>query len=114
MKPLDLFYDQLPEPHKSYLLGLSDLIRDFEPEISEKWAYGMPFFCYRGKRFCYIWFHKKYQKPYLGIVDGKWVDFPGLISEERKRMKILLLDSQTDIPVKLINQLLKKLISLYR
>ena len=74
----------------------------------------MPFYCYNGKRFCYLWVHKKYHQPYIGIVDGKKVNHPQLNLENRARMKIMLLDPEKDVPVKIINSILKDVISLYK
>lgn len=83
-------------------------------EITEAWKYGMPFFCYKGKMFCYLWLHKKYGQPYIGIVEGKKVDHPDLLQEKRARMKILLLDPGTDLPLKKINAILKQILALYK
>ena len=71
------------------------------------------FYCYKGKMFCYLWIHKKYKKPYLGIVEGKKIDHPDLLIEKRERMKILLIDADKNIPVKKINFILKEILSLY-
>ena len=74
----------------------------------------MPFYCYDGKMFCYLWVHKKFKQPYIGIVEGKSIDHPDLIAEKRSRMKILLLDPLKDIPIKKIDTLLKEVIDLYK
>jgi len=50
--------------------------------------------------FCYLWVHKKYGKPYLGIVEGKKIKHPDLLTEKRARMKILLIDPEKDLPAK--------------
>jgi len=71
-------------------------------------------FCYNGKMFCYLWIHKKYKQPYMGIVEGKRIHHPDLIQEKRARMKILLLDPTKDIPLKKINVVLKEMIALYK
>jgi hypothetical protein len=73
----------------------------------------MPFFYYKGKRFCYLWIHKKYRKPYIGIVDGNKVNHPDLLMEKRARMKILLLDPDKNLPLKKINSILRKVVILY-
>ncbi len=73
----------------------------------------MPFYCYRGKRFCYLWVHKKFNQPYLGIVDGNKIDHPDLLKENRSRMKILLIDPAKNIPVKKINAILKEALLFY-
>ena len=82
--------------------------------ITEAWKFGMPFFCYKGKMICYLWIHKKYKQPYIGIVEGKKIHHPDLLQEKRARMKILLVDSTKDLPMKKINAILKEVIALYQ
>ncbi len=99
------------EPIKSYLHFLREHILDFNTNITEVWRYGMPFYNYKGKRFCYLWIHKKYKQPYIGIVNGNQIDHPDLIQENRSRMKILLLDPTKDVPMKKVNLILKTAIA---
>ncbi len=63
--------------------------------------------------FCYLWTHKKYKQPYIGIVEGKHIHDPDLLQEKRARMKILLLDPGKDIPQKRIHTLLDKMLAFY-
>jgi hypothetical protein len=49
----------------------------------------MPSFSYKGKVFCYLWFHKKHKQPYLLMVEGKRLNHPDQIQENRSRMKII-------------------------
>lgn len=114
MNALDNFYLNQEEPAKSCLLALREIILAQDNEVSNAWKYGMPFFCYRGKMFCYVWVHKKYGQPYLGIVEGNRFTESFLIQEKRSRMKIMLLDPKRDLPVRRINSLLKKVLDLYR
>jgi predicted RNA binding protein YcfA (HicA-like mRNA interferase family) len=46
-------------------------------------------------------------------VEGNKIDHPLLIQEKRARMKILLLDPTKDIPVKVVNAILKEAVSFY-
>lgn len=114
MKESELFYSNQEEPLKSCLLALRSIILSMDKNISETWKYGMPFFCYKGKMFCYLWVHKKITQPYMGIVEGKRLDFPELIIEKRSRMKIMLVDPDKDLPVKKIKVILSQAIRLYR
>jgi len=114
MREIDNYFLQKEEPLKSYLLALREFILKYDKNISEAWQYRMPFYCYNGKRFCYLWVHKKYHQPYIGIVDGKKINHPQLILEKRARMKIMLMDPSKDVPVKIIKSILKDVISLYR
>ena len=112
MKPVDLYFLQKEEPVKSYLIFLRTYILQLDPHIKETWKYGMPFYCYHDKMFCYLWVHKKHLQPYLGIVEGERIHHPQLLQEKRARMKILLFDPLKDVPVKTIQAILKKAIDL--
>lgn len=114
MKAQDNFYMQQDEPAKSCLLALKEIILNQDKEITAAWKYGMPFFCYKGKMFCYLWVHKKLKQPYLGIVEGKHIEHPKLIVEKRLRMKIMLFDANKNLPVKTISNILQEVINLYK
>ena len=114
LSPLDNYFQNQEEPVKSCMQFLRMHILKLDENMSEAWKYGMPFFCYKGKMFCYIWFHKKYQQPYIGIVAGSKVDDKDLLNEKRSRMKILLIDANKDIPVKKINDILKQALAFYK
>jgi len=111
---LDNFYLQKDEPIRGCLLALKDIILKQDENISAEWKYGMPFFCYKGKMFCYLWVHKKYHQPYIGIVEGQRFDHPHLIIEKRSRMKIMLVEADQDLPVETINDILRQVLDLYR
>jgi hypothetical protein len=114
MRELDNFYLQQDEPIKGTLLALRKIILQQDEDVTNTWKYGMPFFCYKGKMFCYLWFHKKHKQPYIGIVEGKRFDEPFLIQEDRSRMKIMLFDPNEDLPMQTIENILQKAINLYK
>jgi Domain of unknown function (DU1801) len=114
MKAIDDFYSKQDEPIKSTLLALRSIILAQDKDITNEWKYGMPFFCYRGKMFCYLWVHKKLGQPYIGLVEGKHFDQSFLIQEKRSRMKIMLLDQAKDLPVGRITSVLKQALNLYK
>ncbi len=114
MKADDQFYEQQQEPVKSCLLALKKIILEQDKNISAEWKYAMPFFCYKGKMFCYVWVHKKLKQPYLGIVEGKYFDEPFLIREKRSRMKIMLLNPEKDLPIEMIKIIIQKSLNLYK
>ena len=113
LTPLDDFYLQKDEPLKGCLLALRTVILALDKDITPEWKYKLPFFYYKGKMFCYLWIHKKYKKPYIGIVESKHIDHPDLIIEKRARMKILLIDAEADLPVEKINGILKQALTKY-
>lgn len=114
IKELDNFYLRQSEPIKSCLLALREIIIKQDKDITHVMKYKMPFFCYKGKMFCYLWVHKKHKQPYIGLVDGKYFDDQNLIMEKRSRMKIMLLDANKDLPIKTIETIILKAIDLYQ
>jgi hypothetical protein len=114
LRPIDNWFLQKEEPVKSCLQFLRNHILQQNTGITEAWKYGMPVFCYKGRMFCYLWVHKKYHQPYIGIVEGKKINHPDLITEKRARMKILLLDPAKDIPIRKINAIMKETLALYK
>ncbi len=113
MRPIDQYFLEKEEPVKSCLQALREYMNRFNTDITEEWKYGMPMYYLRGKMFCYLWVHKKYLQPYLGVVEGKKIKHPDLVQEKRARMKIMLFDPYKDVPVKTINSILKAALRLY-
>lgn len=54
MNALDDFYLQQNEPIKGTILALTEIILKQDKQITKAWKYGMPFFCYNRKMFCFI------------------------------------------------------------
>jgi hypothetical protein len=114
LRPIDNYFLEKEEPVKGCLLFLRDYILQQDVHLTEAWKYGMPFYCYKGKMCCYLWVHKKYQQPYLGIVEGKRIHHPDLLAEKRAKMKILLLDPSKDLPIDTIDEILTEVLASYR
>lgn len=114
MKPLDDFYLNQEEPIKGTFLALKDIILKQDKDITHVLKYGMPFFCYKGKMFCYLWIHKKLKQPYIGVVEGKHFEESFLIQEKRSRMKIMMFNSEEDLPLEQIEFVIQKAINLYK
>ncbi|MGO4772918.1 DUF1801 domain-containing protein [Flavobacterium sp. W22_SRS_FK3] len=114
MKQLDDFYLKQYEPVKAVFLALKEIILKQDDDITHILKYGMPFFCYKGKMFCYLWIHKKLKQPYIGIVEGKHFDEPYLIPEARSRMKIMLFNADEDLPLEQIKFVIQKALNLYK
>ncbi len=106
--PIDHYFEKHSEPDQSCLLALRHFILGMSPEVSEVWRYSMPFYCFREKRFCYLWIDKKRNQPYVGLVDGYKITHPALLQEKRSRMKILLIDPNKDLPVTTLRKVLKE------
>lgn len=114
MRPIDAFFLQQAEPTRSCIQALRSYLLLPDLGLAEMWKYGMPFYYYRGKMCFYIWIHKKYRQPYIGIVEGKCISHPDLLQENRARMKILLLDPEKDLPVEKIGEIMKEVMKHYK
>ncbi len=114
LRPIDNYFLTLDEPIKSTMLFLREFIPSLDACITEEWKYKLPFYYYNGKMFCYLWVHKKYKQPYIGIVAGDKLNHPDLLLEKRAKMKILLVDPEQDIDVKKITAILKEALLYYR
>jgi Domain of unknown function (DU1801) len=112
LRPIDNYFLQKKEPDKSCLQFLREYILSLDKNITETWSYSMPFYNFNGKRFCYLWIHKKFKQPYIGFIEGSKTNHPDLLKEKRVKMKILLVDPTKNIPVKKINIILKEAIAL--
>jgi len=114
MNLVNNFFAQQEAPIKETLLAIKKIILDLDKDIGHQWKYGMPFFSYKGKIFCYLWIHKKYKQPYLGMVEGKRFDEPFLIQENRLRIKIMLFNQSEDLPKLEIETIINKAIGFYK
>ncbi len=114
LEELQNYYLNKAEPNKSCLLALRSMILEQDPDITETRKWGMPCFCYRKKIFCYLWTDKKTDKPYILIVEGKYLDHPDLEVGDRSRMKIFRVDPDKDLPIETMEHILQKALDLYR
>ena len=113
LSDLDNFYLILEEPTRGSLLAMKEIILKHNSQITHEWKYKLPFFCYKGKMLCYIWFHKKFKKPYLGFYNGALINNDELLAEDRSRIKIFLFDVEEDLPIDKINNVLTQAIYIY-
>lgn len=114
MEKLENYYLNKSEPNQSCLLALRSIILNQDKDITETQKWGMPCFCYKKKMFCYLWTDKKTYEPYILMVEGKHLDFPELEQGDRKRMKVLRVDPNQDLPLKTIETILQKALELYK
>ena len=96
--PLEEAYLKYPEPIQGCLLGVRELLLQLDPRLDESLKWGMPFFTYQKKVCCYLWVDKKKKWPYIGWMDGRDMQHPALVKGERKRIQILWLDPNADLP----------------
>jgi hypothetical protein len=104
----DQFILKQPEPLKGCMLALRDIILSMDKNVSASWKYGMPFFLFHGKMFCYLWIDKKSSQPYVGFVNGRMLHDPVLVEGKRARMKIFPVDAERDLPIRKLKKLLRE------
>ena len=85
-----------------------------DSNITHSLKYGMPFFCYNQKMFCYLWIDKKTNDPYIGFVEGNRMAHPKLEQGNRARMKIFNVNPRIDIDIVTITMLLNEALDFYR
>ena len=110
LSDLENYYLKKEEPQKSCLLALRSIILEMDEQITEGWKYRMPFFFFKGKRFCYLWTDKVTKEPYIGIVEGRKIEHPALEQGNRSRMKILRVDAKEDLQIWIIEEILRQAI----
>ena len=114
LQRIDEFYLKQKEPLKSTYLALKEIICSLDASITNDLKYGMPFFMYKGKMFCYLWADKKTNEPYIGMVEGELLKHPLLEKGKRKRMAIFTLQNNKDLPIDTIHEILNDALELYR
>ncbi len=113
MTPLENFYADLENPLQGCFLALRRLILSIDGAITPEWEYGMPFFYYKKKMFCYLWIDKKTKEPYIGVVKGLQVNHPELELGNRKLIPVFRLKASEDLPVTTIQTILTEAIKQY-
>jgi hypothetical protein len=108
---INQFFLKIPEPQQSALLFLRQyLIEDIG--LEEHWKFNTPFYYFKNKWFCYISYSaKRKHEIYIGFIRGYKIEYPNLISEGRKQIKIWRIDPNENIDINSLKQivlLLKK------
>ncbi len=106
MNPIQEYFYRIDEPARSALLFIREKILNSDERITETFSFGLPFLKYKKKMLCYFYYSKQHQKHYLSFYHGDRVHYPELLSEGRKKFKILLLDMNEDLPLELIFNIL--------
>jgi hypothetical protein len=100
------YYLSKPEHLQSCLLALRHSILNHHPNITESYKFGTAFFSYKDKMLCYLGHHKKLNQPYIGFIAGSKIEHPDLLKENRKMVKILVVDAEKDLPIETITLVL--------
>ncbi|MCC9041142.1 DUF1801 domain-containing protein [Myroides sp. M-43] len=113
MKETEQYYLRQTEPNRSCLQALRSIILGLDKHITESLKWGTPCFSYKNRMFCFLALTKEPKSPYLLIVEGLTIKHPLLEIGNRKRMKTLSLDANTDLPIEAIIDILEQALNLY-
>lgn len=113
LRAIDQYYEHEKEPNRSCLMALRDFILSLDEGISHEWKYQMPMFVYKKKMLCYIRTAQKTARPYIGIVKGSEIEHPLLLQGNRKKMKIMEISPDQDLPVGIIKEIIDWALLLY-
>lgn len=112
LSDLENYYDNLTEPNKSCCICLRSIFFNIE-EMSERFSYKLPFFYYKNKPFCYLYYDKDNSLPYIGYVKANLIEHALLIKGNRKKMKVLYIDPLADIPLDTLKEINNMLFPFY-
>lgn len=110
---LENFYLSLEEPNKSVFLYLRDFILSLDERLTPEWKYGLPFFYFKAKMFCYLWKDKKTNTPYVCFTKGNEMKHPRLIQGDRKKMKAYYVKPDEDIDIEELKEIVFDAFKLY-
>ncbi len=115
MKPTEEYIISQPDTYRSILLHLISAIEQTIPNTELLFKYGIPYFYYKKKPFCYLAVNHKKQFVDLGLARGfqliKNQEF--LIDEKRNTVKSLRYLNLEDIDNTILKEVLYELAGLY-
>lgn len=112
LNAIEKYYFDKQEPVQSCMLYLRQHLLESDRQMTELYKYGIPFFYFRQKAFCYITVNKK-GELYIGFVKGHLLKDKELRADGRKQIKALHIDPEKDINVKILDRILKSAFKLY-
>lgn len=92
------------EPQRSCLLFLRDFILGYSNNVSEKWSNNTPFYYLKKKSLCFISYDPKTKIIYISFTKGFLITHKALVSEGRKKARIIYVDPEKDIDLKTLKQ----------
>lgn len=113
MTPIDEFYSSFDEPIQGTLIAIKDHILSLDNRLNLQWKYQMPFIYIGKKMFCYTRLDKKTQEMYISFADGYRLEHYGLVSDGRKRFKLLFIDPNEDLPEEIIETVVNSALKFY-
>ena len=110
MNAIDDYIFTLPPTQAGMVSFLRKVIKEASPNITERIAYGLPFF-YCGKPLCYL--NIKKEGVDVGFMDGNLIpQHPAFIFEKLKRVRSLFLKWDEDVDVELMKLVLEEILAL--
>jgi len=98
--PLESYYLNKPEPYRSCLLALKDIILSSNPGIVHERKFQIPFFTYRDKKIGYLWLDRK--KVKIGFCLDKSLQETVNGIKPKDVYESMQIDPNADIPIDII------------
>jgi hypothetical protein len=102
------YFHSLPEPERGCLLFLRDFLLAYPVKLEESWKNHTPFYYCNKKWIGWINYDPKTRGIYISFANGNKMDHPKLVSEGRKKMKILHVDPNRDVDINSLGEILKQ------
>ena len=111
LNPLENYFLKQPEPHQSCMLYLRKWLT--AQGLEEQYKYLTAMYYHKGKPLCYLSVRTKDKQLYIGFMKGYLMKHTKLEKEGRKQIKVLYLDPEKDVPVKILSEIVNKAKKLY-
>lgn len=111
LNPLENYFAKQPEPQQSCMLFLRKWF--IEQGFEEQFKYMTAMYYYKGKALCYLSVSSKEKNLYVGFIKGYLMKHPKLEKEGRKQIKVIYLNPEKDLPIKILNEIVKMAKKLY-
>jgi len=87
MNPIQEYFYRIDEPERSTLLFLRKKILESDPEnITETLSFGLPFFKFKKKMLCYLYYSKKHKKTLHQLLSRRPIRLPRTHQRRQKEV----------------------------
>lgn len=116
MKPTQEYIFRQPEKYQVIVLHIIDVVREIIPEVELLFKYGIPYFYYKKKPFCYLAPNHKKEFVDVGFARGFQLkqNQKFLIGDNRNTVKSLRYFSLEEIDNSVLTSVIEETMSLYK
>lgn len=108
--PIERFFEEQPEPVRSSLQVLRELIMGLNEHMSITWKYDVVFFCFHDVICCSLRVDRHTRKPCIVFAERCLPEHPDLITVDDNGLKVLHIDPEADTDLDTIEHVLAEMI----